>query len=140
MTATRAPSPRRPLSDRLLAAFTADQWRKGLAVHAVLWGAGYAFGPAQWSSSPTFDVILKAHVPIRGWGAAGVLLGLALLVRRWSCTVHGIAAVLWLVWTIGLLLALPYGSLVAWGSWLHTGVVSAVHRHLSGAGRTPARR
>lgn len=134
-----APGPepaRRSLADRLLAAFSADQWRAGMAGHAILWGAGYLLGPAAWSSSSSFDVIRLVPVPLRVWGGLFVVLGLALLlVRRWAGGLHGLLAVLWFVWAAGLLLALPYGSLAAWGGWLHVLVVSAVHRHLSGVGR-----
>ena len=126
---------RRQLRDRLLAAFTADQWRVGLGVHAIVWGAGYLFGPDSWSSSTSFAVIKLMPVSLHVWGAVMIAIGLLLLVRRPACTVHGVAAVLWFVWAVGLLLALPYGTLAAWGGWLHVLVVSAVHRHLSGVGR-----
>lgn len=135
---TPAPRPvsrRRTLADRLLVAFTAEQWRVGLAAHALVWGAGYLLGPPAWSSSSTFAVIRLVPAPMAAWGGVAVVLGLALLVRRFTRAAHGLLAVFWFVWAVGLLLALPYGSLAAWGSWLHVLVVSAVHRHLSGVGR-----
>lgn len=135
MPAAASPAPRRTIADRLLSAFTADQWRRGMAGHAILWGVGYVLGPAEWASSSSFDVILKTGLDLRVWGALAVALGLALLVPRWTCNVHGLLAVFWFVWAAGLVLAIPAGSLAAWGSWLHVLAVSAVHRHLSGVAR-----
>lgn len=123
------------VADQLLGAFTETQLRLGLAAHSILWGAGYLAGPASLASSSSFDVIRLVPVSLRVWGALFLVVGVLLAFRRWSCTAHSVAAVLWFVWAVGLLLALPYGSLVAWGGWLHVLVVSAAHRHLSGVGR-----
>jgi hypothetical protein len=89
-----------------------------------------ARAPRPWAGPP----FQNGH---RRLGGIAVALGVALLVRRSACTAHGLAAVFWFVWAVGLLLALSYGSLAAWGSWLHVLVVSAVHRHLSGVGPLP---
>lgn len=142
MAAIPAPAPRRRLRERLrVLAHLVDEAdaisrRRGMALHSVAWGAGYLLGPADWSSSSTFDVIRWLPVPIAGWGGLLVVLGVLMFVERTRRTAHGVAAVFWFVWTAGLLLALPYGSMSAWGSWLHALVVSGVHRCLS---RPPVR-
>ena len=110
---------------RLVLKRTSVRWRRGMALHSIVWGLGYLFGPAQWSSSGSLDVIRDVGIPFTVHGLVILAVGL-LILTRWREQAHRVAFVFWAVWTVGLMLAVPTGSIVAWGGWLHAAVVCAV--------------
>jgi hypothetical protein len=88
--------------------------RGALITTAILIGIGYTFGPASFSSSPSFDVLKSfSWFPIQAWGLcfmlAGVLMGTTRLVG------YAFAVMLWGTWGMGLVLAAFEGKLSGWG-------------------------
>ncbi|MGW4487845.1 hypothetical protein ACWEOE_28855 [Amycolatopsis sp. NPDC004368] len=90
-----------------------------LAVHSIVLGAGYLLGPDSWSSGGSFAFIRGLGVPIRVWGAAFLLAGLLLAVRRLTVG-HSLAAFASVFWGLGLVVTIVTGEATGWGGPVHT--------------------
>jgi hypothetical protein len=77
-------------------------------------GAGYAFGPAAWSSSPSF-VLLKSisWFPIQAWGFS--FLCAAILMAATRLAGYALAVVLWSTWGLCLWATALNGQLAGAG-------------------------
>lgn len=73
-------------------------------------GAGYAFGPEEFRSSPAFDLIKTLPLTLQGWGI--VFMGCAILMATTRMIGFACSVFVWLVW--GTLLA--FGPVVSWGA------------------------
>lgn len=104
-----------------------------LAGHAILVGLGYAVGPAQWVSSPSFAVVRSLGIPIPMWGMLFVLAGLLVAVGRYTLG-HGLAAVAFTFWGCCIAATVVTGELAGWGSIPHT-LALAAPMHLVGLWR-----
>lgn len=106
------------------------QLRAVLILDALLIGAGYAFGPENWHSSPTLAVIESFGLPWLLIGAA-YIAGAVLLASsrsdRQAIGGHGFLALLYLIWGLGNMASLLTGQLDVWGNPIHVLAIASVH-------------
>lgn len=99
--------------------------RMVLAFDATVTGGGYLFGPAVWSSSGTLAVVRELGVPVPTWGAAYLIVGVALLVAPRTGFLLGLFV--YGFWAACQVLTISDGELEAWGNPWHTGALAALH-------------
>jgi hypothetical protein len=104
--------------------------RRVLIGDAVITGAGYAFGPMQWTTSPTLNIVESYGLPWVLWGIL-YLVGAVLLMSSRSpaqmVAGHGFLALLYLVWGLSTAATGVTGQLAAWGSPVHVLAIACVH-------------
>lgn len=103
--------------------------RRVLTADAVLIGAGYAFGPVQWHSSPTLAIIDEFGIPYLVWGLLFIVGGLLLGASRsptWVMAGHGFCALLYIVWGAATAWTAITGTLSGVGP-VHVLALAAVH-------------
>lgn len=112
---------------------THTNWRFGMAAFSVLWGGGYAIGPASFYSSPAFDFVKAFWLPIPVYGFAMVGFGIGMFTP-WFRDVAFASFLFWNFWTFCLFGAWFTAPITAWGAAPLGLVVTAVMGRLS---RTP---
>lgn len=95
-------------------------------------GAGYAFGPASWSSSPTLAIIRALPPPIWAYGVAE-LLAAALIVAGFQPVGHVLGAVVFTFWGLGTATTIVLGSNTGWGGPFHYLALAMIHLGLASA-------
>lgn len=86
-----------------------------MIVTAIALGAGYLFGPDQFSSAPGL-VYAKSLMPIQAWGAVFMLAGMLMIPTR--LTGHSLAVVAWGTWGASIWVAYFHGLGTAWGGFV----------------------
>lgn len=91
------------------------------AVHAILYGFAYMFGP---TSSPTLSAIAQLGVPFPVYGALFTAAGAALLRYTWP---HAVLCALLTLWALGQATTIVTGQITSLGGIAHAGAIAAVH-------------
>ncbi len=91
---------------------------------AVSLGAGYAFGPDAFSSTPLFTYA-KELFPIQVWGILFMTCGVILAITKFFG--YALSAIMWGLWGIYLVIAALDGHLQSWGAVLWPFYFAAVN-------------
>lgn len=76
---------------------------------ALVLGAGYAFGPSAWRSSPSFSVVNQGPVSVQAWGI--IFMACGLLMACTKMIGFALTMFIWLTW--GFLIAAA--PITSWG-------------------------